>query len=142
MKTLLYIFFFPLILPYLLIKELIKIFGKDKIKSIGGRDFRIYIAGAQYKNDDGSERQNFIRKCKLGEELLLVKTPSEHDEYGIQIYRRSGECLGWVPAKFSYEFTSEMGRGVSIRAFFHSKINPNKEYNYYSGRITIIKQVD
>lgn len=104
-----------------------------------GRSFRIYIAGTQYKNDDGTNRQTFIKRCKVGEELLLVKAPSKYDEYGIQIHRKNGECLGWVPAKYSYEFTIEMERGREIRAFFHSKIKPEKDFNHYGGRVTIIK---
>lgn len=142
MKTLLYILFFPLIWPYLLIRKLLKIFKDEEVQEVKGRSFRIYIAGTQYTNDDGTDRQAFIKKCKAGEELILIKTPSKYDEYGIQIYRKNGECLGWIPAKYSYEFNTEMDRGIAIKAFFYRKIKPSREYNYYGARITIVKTRD
>ncbi len=140
MKVILFILFLPITLPYYIIKKLIELFRRKNIELPDDiRQFRIYVAGAQYKNDDGSDRQQYIKKCKPGEELLLVPAPSKYDEYGIQIYRKTGECIGWVPAKYSYEFTTEIERGVNIRAFFHSRIKPNKEYDFYGGRVTIIK---
>lgn len=140
MKVFLYIFLSPFYLMYLFFWKLpVLMYRTIKINQIAGRKFRIYVAGAQYRNDDGTDRQAAIRKCRPGEELFLVKTPSKYDEYGILIYRENGECLGWIPAKYSYEFTSEMERGISIRVFFHSKINPDKEFDYHGGRVTIVK---
>lgn len=139
MKILFYTLFFPFIILYLLTKKLLEIIKQNNIKQMEGRNFRIYIAGAQYENEDGTDRQTYIKKCGVGEELLLVKSPSKYDETGIKIYRTNGECIGWVPAKYSYEFTSDMERGISIKAFFHSKIKPNNNYNYYGGKVTIIK---
>ena len=141
MKILLIIIFLPLYVIFWLLWVLPTfIYRQIKIKGIEGGNFRIYIAGTQYKNDDGTDRQRFIKKCKVGEELILVKTPSKYDDYGIQIYRKNGECLGWVPAKYSYEFATEMERDRIIQAFFYGKIKPERDFNYYSGKVTIIKQ--
>jgi len=122
-----------------LVISIIELIKTKNIELENGKGFRIYIAGTQYKNDDGTNRQDFIKNCRAGEELVLVRTPSKYDEYGIQIYRQNGECLGWVPAKFSYEFTTEMDRDRVIKAFFYRKIKPNKNYDYYGGRVMIIK---
>lgn len=139
MQIFLYILFFPFFIIYWLIQWTLISVRISKIKKIPGKSFRIYIAGTQYKNDDGTDRQSFIKKCRPGEELILVKTPSKYDEYGIQVYRQNGECLGWIPARYSYEFSTEMERGREIRAFFFRKIKPNREFDFYGGRITIIK---
>lgn len=140
MKKFLYILFFPFYLVYWFIKSILNIFKNEKAKHEDGRGFRIYIAGIQYKNDDGTDRQLIIKKCRKGEELLLVRTSSKYDDCGIRICRKNGECLGWVPAKFSYEFTSEMERGIEISAFFHSLIKPERDFNFYGARVTIVKR--
>jgi hypothetical protein len=35
-----------------------------------------YIEGVTYANDDGSRRQEIIRNCKKGDELILLREPS------------------------------------------------------------------
>ena len=126
---------------YLLFWKLpVYICGKAKINNLKGRNFRIAVAGVAYKNDDRTSRQKIVKKCKAGEELMLVRSPSKYDEYGIQICRRNGSCIGWVPERYSYEFTSEMERGRVIKAYFYGLLKPDKHYDFYGGRVTIVKE--
>jgi len=56
------------------------------------------VAGVTFPNDDGSERQAIIRRCKEGEYLTLRHEPDNHySDFAIQVLRESGEQLGHAP---------------------------------------------
>jgi hypothetical protein len=56
------------------------------------------VAGVSFPNDDGSERQEIIARCQVGEELMLQH--DAHNEYSIvttKVLRRNGEQIGHAP---------------------------------------------
>lgn len=55
-------------------------------------------------NPDGSDRQEIIRRCKVGERLNLVREPSNrHDRNAIALRRQNGEQLGYINSELAEE---------------------------------------
>ena len=67
------------------------------------------VAGVTFPNDDGSERQAIIKRCKPGEQLIL-----RHDAYNqfsmfaTQVLRTNGEQLGHAPEYLAERICSEI----------------------------------
>ena len=63
-----------------------------------GRTFRTKIAGIIHNNSNGTSRQEILRKCSVGESLLLQRDyGNTFDEYAIAVLRKTGEPIGFVP---------------------------------------------
>ncbi len=63
-----------------------------------GRTFRTKIAGITHDNSDGTSREEILRKCFVGEHLLLQRDyGNAFDEYAIAVLRKTGEQIGFVP---------------------------------------------
>jgi|SRR6185437_4147683 hypothetical protein len=64
------------------------------------RIFRTHIAGVTHCNSDGTRRQSILRKCQIGEEVILIDEPdNKYDPNAIKVCRRNGEQLGYIPAE-------------------------------------------
>ncbi len=56
-----------------------------------------FVAGVTKNNDDGTDRQKFLKKCKRGEEVTLVRDPAnKYDKNAIKVCKKTGEQLGWI----------------------------------------------
>jgi hypothetical protein len=63
------------------------------------REFFTQVHGINHKNDDGSSRQEIIRRCREGEEVQLVPEPTNrYDANAVKICRLNGEQLGYWQA--------------------------------------------
>jgi HIRAN domain-containing protein len=79
-------------------------------QSHSGRIFRSAVAGESFRNDDGSSRQEILRRCRIGEEILLVPEPdSPHDSVAVKVQRRNGEQIGYLPR--DHHLAGEIGDG-------------------------------
>lgn len=59
--------------------------------------FYTKIAGVSYPNADGTQRQQIIDKCTIGEKLLLVREPQNPaNPKAIGVFRSNGEQLGYI----------------------------------------------
>jgi hypothetical protein len=57
------------------------------------------IAGVSHCNDDGTSRQDVVRRCREGEVLRLGREPNKpHDPNAVRVLRQNGEQLGYLPA--------------------------------------------
>ena len=64
--------------------------------------FKTKVAGVTHKNSDGTERQKIIKKCKTGENLLLIREPNNpYDKSAISVHRESGEQIGYIASHVS-----------------------------------------
>jgi restriction system protein len=62
------------------------------------RSFFTKVAGVTFNNDDGSRRQTIIARCSVGEQLVLVRDPSNRFDAGaVKVMRSNGEQLGFLP---------------------------------------------
>jgi len=72
------------------------------------------VAGVTFPNDDGSERQAIIRRCKPGEYLTLRHEPdNEYSEFAIQVLRENGEQLGHAPEYLAQGICQEIEEGYT-----------------------------
>jgi hypothetical protein len=61
------------------------------------RTFRTKIVGVTFQNPDGTNRQELISKCKVGEYVLLQRDyDNTFDQYAIAVLRKTGEQIGFI----------------------------------------------
>lgn len=76
------------------------------------------VAGVTFPNDDGSERQAIIRRCKAGECLALHHEPeNKYSEFAIQVLRENGEQLGHAPEYLAERICQELEAGYRAMGF-------------------------
>jgi hypothetical protein len=79
--------------------------------------FHSKIAGVTHHNDDGSERQEIIPRCRIDDILRLVREPANPvDPNAIKVFRLNGEQLGYLTAFcVSNGLAADMDRGVAVQ---------------------------
>lgn len=61
------------------------------------RTFRTKVVGVTFQNPDGTNRQEIISKCKVGEYVLLKRDyNNSYDQYAIAVLRKTGEQIGFI----------------------------------------------
>src|SRR3546814_12775632 len=64
---------------------------------LGWNDFRLPGCGECFDNEDGSSRQDELRRCRTGEEAHLVSEPDNpHDPLAVAIVRATGVRAGYL----------------------------------------------
>lgn len=88
-----------------------------------GRIFRTKIAGIIHNNSNGKSRQEILRKCSVGESLVLQRDyGNTFDEYAIAVLRKTGEQIGFVPRHAAFrhpamnDLAPHMDQGGEARA--------------------------
>jgi HIRAN domain len=62
------------------------------------QSYKVRLKGVSHNNMDGTNRQSILSRCKIGEEVKLVREPENpKDKAAVAVYWRS-EKLGYVPA--------------------------------------------
>lgn len=70
------------------------------------------VAGVSFANDNGSERQSIIKKCKPGEILYLRHDIlNEYSSFAIKILRENGEQIGHAPEYLAERICAEVDCG-------------------------------
>jgi len=73
------------------------------------------VAGVTFPNDDGSERQTILGKCKVGEQLILRHdADSVYSMFAIQVLRTNGEQLGHAPEYLAERIHEEEEAGYKV----------------------------
>jgi hypothetical protein len=73
------------------------------------------VAGVTFPNDDGSERQEIIRRCKVGEHLILRHDAnSQYSAFATQVLRTNGEQLGHAPEYLADRICQEVEAGYKV----------------------------
>lgn len=115
------------------------------------------VAGVTFPNDDGSERQDIIRRCKPGEQLVLRHDAyNEFSMFATQVLRTNGEQLGHAPEYLAERICNEIEdgcnaigvltevtggtwdkptRGANFIAFFVAKDVTNDELQRYANEV-------
>lgn len=61
--------------------------------------FLVKLRGVSFPNDDGTSRQELIRRCRAAERLNLRADPSNvHDRNAVSAFNAAGHQLGWLPS--------------------------------------------
>ncbi len=75
------------------------------------------VAGVTFLNDNGTDRQHILSKCKAGEQLILKHDPlNEHSEFAIEVRRTTGEQLGFLPEWLTQEIRTNIEDGYRVLA--------------------------
>lgn len=87
---------------------------KKNTKVIG--EFHTKVVGVTHDNDDGSNRQKILKKCRVGEELQLIHTPIPQDKNAVKVCRRNGQQIGWLSRSVAEEIAPRLRKGGKVRA--------------------------
>lgn len=75
-----------------------------------GNVFHANIAGVTFSNPDGTSRQELIRRCRIGDEILLIRDRNnKHDASAVIAMHRVGQ-LGWIKSAGLEEFAEFLDR--------------------------------
>lgn len=62
------------------------------------KEFHTKVAGVSFKNDDGSDRQKIVSKCKVGQDVYFRPVPTNEFPQAIGVFTSKGKQLGHVSA--------------------------------------------
>jgi hypothetical protein len=80
-------------------------------------DFLLLVVGERFDNEDGSSRQDEIRRCKVGEAVHLWREPTNrHDPSAVAVVSDRGIRLGYLGADRCGWVGSKIDRGYSVDA--------------------------
>ncbi len=82
------------------------------------REFRTKVVGVTYTNPDGESRQRIIKKCTVGEDILLERQPNNpHDENAIAVRRRNtGDQIGYLSREVAQTLVRQADAGKEFSA--------------------------
>ena len=73
------------------------------------------IAGVTYPNDDGSERQDLIKRCKPGEQIVFRHdVDNQYSIFATEILRTNGDQLGYAPEYLAEKIVNEIDNGCNV----------------------------
>jgi hypothetical protein len=98
------------------------------ISLVGDREpnwtFDAEVAGTDLENDDGSIRQDIIRRTEIGQETLLIDLPTIPKLVAVFV-AATGDQLGYLPRKVAQRILAE-SRRYEFRSFVKD-IKPDVE---------------
>lgn len=111
------------------------------------------VVGVTFPNEDGSERQEIIKRCNVGEHLALIHDAyNEYSVFATQVLRTNGEQIGHAPEYLAERICEEVAagykafgvitaitggtndkptRGVNVAVFFAARDTPMGELEQY-----------
>lgn len=85
--------------------------------ALGWNDFSLPACGECFDNDDGTSRQEELRRCEPGEIVDLVREPhNQHDPLAVAIFSARGVRLGYLRRDRAQWIGSKIDRGYDVRA--------------------------
>lgn len=67
------------------------------------RDFNTKVVGVTFGNDDGTSRQEIIKACKPGDDIIFKPVPTEEYPDAIGVFNKRGQQLGHIGAELAVE---------------------------------------
>jgi hypothetical protein len=80
--------------------------------------FKSYITEVKeiaYKALPAKERQKILAKCRVGEKIKLIHTPTLYHINAIKACRETGEQLGWLYGGISDEIAPQLDREAVVK---------------------------
>lgn len=100
------------------------------------RTFLVGVRGESYDNDDGSSRQELIRRLRKHNRVVLVPDPTNpHDRWAVKVLNEAGEQLGWLPSDARDADT--LLRGEPISAVVHAVTGGTNWLNRLLGKKSV-----
>ena len=80
--------------------------------------FHTKVAGVTHENDDGSDRQRIVKRCRIGEELLLEHdSQNRYDPTATRVCRVNGQQIGFLSSELAAQLVEHSERGRRYSAF-------------------------
>lgn len=67
------------------------------------RDFNTKVVGVTFGNDDGTSRQDIIKTCKPGDDIIFKPVPTVEYPDAIGVFNKNGKQLGHINAELAAE---------------------------------------
>lgn len=84
---------------------------------MGYNDFCLPGVGERFENEDGSSRQDELRRCARGEVVRLVREPDNpYDRMAVAIRSARGVKVGYLGRDRAVWIGSKIDRGYDVRA--------------------------
>lgn len=84
---------------------------------MGWNDFSLPAVGERFDNEDGTSRQEELRRCLPGEMVHLEREPDNpHDHMAVAIFSDRGIKVGYLARERAQWIGSKMDRGYDVRA--------------------------
>lgn len=84
---------------------------------MGWNDFSLPACGERHDNEDGTSRQDELRRCAPGEFLELVREPhNPHDPMAVAVVSARGVRVGYLNRTRARWIGSKIDRGLDVRA--------------------------
>ena len=72
-------------------------------------DFHTKVVGVTFNNDDGTSRQNIIKNCKAGEDIIFKPVPTKEYPDAIGVFNKKGQQLGHLSQGVAAEIKNKYG---------------------------------
>ena len=103
---------------------------KGAISNYQGRVFYKHVFEINLKNPDGTSRQEIIRRCNRGEELLLVPEPdNRHGPDAVKVCRKNEQQIGYLPTdngRMAHDLATGWAFRTTIDQIYPFEDNPQK----------------
>lgn len=104
--------------------------------------FDTKVSGVSYKNDDGSSRQEILKRCErgypFGERLEFKHTPIKEDKNAIKVLRKNGEQIGWLSKYWAKEIARWLKEDKLVEGSILEILEPDlNSGNVYGCRVII-----
>lgn len=76
------------------------------------RDFNTKVVGVTFGNDDGTSRQEIIKSCKPGDDIILKPVPTKEYPDAIGVFNKKGQQLGHIGAELASELKEKYPRNA------------------------------
>jgi hypothetical protein len=108
---------------------------------VGLEHFFGQVAGESHRNDDGSDRQAIILRCRVGEMIVLEHEPDNpHDINAVRLLRQSGEQIGYLEREFAGQVVSRSAKGVMFHAAIAGIGRPRRSAPYGVALLIIVNE--
>lgn len=79
--------------------------------------YPIPLTGESFTNDDGSSRQNELKRCQPNEAVILERQPDNpHDSNAILVRSSRGVGIGFIGKDYNSWIAQRMDKGASVNA--------------------------
>ena len=65
------------------------------------REFHSKVVGVTYENDDGTSRQEILKTCSTGEDIILKPLSVPGHPEAVGVFRKNGQQLGFLSAELA-----------------------------------------
>lgn len=101
------------------------------------KDVKLKVVGVNFKNDDGTSRQDIIGRLTQKAEITLLREPSnKYDKYAIMVLA-DGKQIGYIGKEYAKIISPMMDAG-SLAIASISEIDEYKGTNYCHLLVSVI----